>query len=482
MNYLHAILSVFRSKPCLLLQWLVLGMLALFSMGAQAQDKEWRFEIEVILFEHLDALDALQEEFGDASAAHSASAVDLITPYLLPDLSQVQGVLPLCHVAPEPSPEENYLDQVTSAVFSPEPQLQQEPFDFDGYQSEDMRLIQQAFAEYGFYEDVPDTQVADDPILTSQDELYSTGFGETDTPITTDNVETQASEGIAAFEMPTPPPVPEFLTHPLAPVQMPESLWCMYTEERFPLPVFAEEEASWYALDEVPAVLDGTEWPYETRPYLLSRSSLRLKKLVRDMRRQKKLRPLLHLGWRQEVQFGRSNAPFFRLFAGDNYADAFAADGSPLMPMPEPQEDQPPVPSEDDSAQDPLIERIRAALQNEQVTATSTARTFSQNADNVAENQPKASDLWQLGGLFKVYLQYINRVPYLHIDADMDYRAPVQQGEGDDAVTTLKTHNFKQLRRVISRQVHYFDHPLFGMVVQIRRYQRPTPPETDTAP
>jgi len=28
-------------------------------------------------------------------------------------------------------------------------------------------------------------------------------------------------------------------------------------------------------------------------------------------------------------------------------------------------------------------------------------------------------------------------------------------------------------RRVISTQLHYFDHPLFGFVVQIRRYNRP---------
>jgi len=33
-------------------------------------------------------------------------------------------------------------------------------------------------------------------------------------------------------------------------------------------------------------------------------------------------------------------------------------------------------------------------------------------------------------------------------------------------------------RRVISTQLHYFDHPLFGFIVQIRRYHRPADEET----
>ena len=37
-------------------------------------------------------------------------------------------------------------------------------------------------------------------------------------------------------------------------------------------------------------------------------------------------------------------------------------------------------------------------------------------------------------------------------------------------------------RRVISKQLHYFDHPLYGFIVQIRRYERPlqAAPQNDT--
>jgi hypothetical protein len=44
----------------------------------------------------------------------------------------------------------------------------------------------------------------------------------------------------------------------------------------------------------------------------------------------------------------------------------------------------------------------------------------------------------------------------------------------------LQSVNFNQLRRVISKQVHYFDHPLFGMIVRLNRYRWPEEEEEDT--
>jgi hypothetical protein len=88
----------------------------------------------------------------------------------------------------------------------------------------------------------------------------------------------------------------------------------------------------------------------------------------------------------------------------------------------------------------------------------------------------------------KVFLKYINRVPYLHIDSDMFYRQPVPEtylGSDENELSldeSTTAHNvtyrlasvpLAEQRRVISTQLHYFDHPLFGFVVQIRRYKRP---------
>lgn len=104
--------------------------------------------------------------------------------------------------------------------------------------------------------------------------------------------------------------------------------------------------------------------------------------------------------------------------------------------------------------------------------------------------------IWKVDGNMKVFLKYINRVPYLHIDSELFYRQPIPvEGQAaasssssissvssnEDANATpeyqLVSLPFSEQRRVISNQLHYFDHPLFGMVVQIRRYKRPTAPE-----
>jgi hypothetical protein len=39
-----------------------------------------------------------------------------------------------------------------------------------------------------------------------------------------------------------------------------------------------------------------------------------------------------------------------------------------------------------------------------------------------------------------------------------------------------KPIRFQQNRRVISGEIHYFDHPYIGMIVQIRKHKRPKPP------
>ncbi len=104
--------------------------------------------------------------------------------------------------------------------------------------------------------------------------------------------------------------------------------------------------------------------------------------------------------------------------------------------------------------------------------------------------------IWKVDGNMKVFLKYINRVPYLHIDSELFYRQPIPvEGQtatnSTSAISSISSNvsanatpeyqlvslPFSEQRRVISNQLHYFDHPLFGMVVQIRRYKRPSAPE-----
>ena len=65
----------------------------------------------------------------------------------------------------------------------------------------------------------------------------------------------------------------------------------------------------------------------------------------------------------------------------------------------------------------------------------------------------------------------------IHIDSKLFYRQPIPVDANASADTQpeyeLVAVPFHQMRRVISKQLHYFDHPLFGMVVKIRRFKTP---------
>jgi hypothetical protein len=71
---------------------------------------------------------------------------------------------------------------------------------------------------------------------------------------------------------------------------------------------------------------------------------------------------------------------------------------------------------------------------------------------------------WEIDGFFKVHLDH-----YLYINSEFSI---IDIAQGTEAENTV---SFKQNRRVISGEIHYFDHPNIGMIVQIRRFD-PTKP------
>ena len=86
---------------------------------------------------------------------------------------------------------------------------------------------------------------------------------------------------------------------------------------------------------------------------------------------------------------------------------------------------------------------------------------------------------WYLDGLFKVHL-HLNR--YLYINSEFNMIEPPNEPSilttSANADTKNNVISFKQDRRVISGEIHYFDHPYIGMVVQIRRFD-PTKPASE---
>jgi len=52
---------------------------------------------------------------------------------------------------------------------------------------------------------------------------------------------------------------------------------------------------------------------------------------------------------------------------------------------------------------------------------------------------------------------------------------------GDKKVPFLNSYPMQQLRVIRSGEIHYLDHPMFGMLIQIRKYEPPLPEETEAA-
>jgi hypothetical protein len=60
----------------------------------------------------------------------------------------------------------------------------------------------------------------------------------------------------------------------------------------------------------------------------------------------------------------------------------------------------------------------------------------------------------------------ISRGHYLHLDADLFYRKPGKSA--GEAASSLKLYRLKHKRRMKSKEIHYIDNPMFGMLVYIK--------------
>ncbi len=207
-------------------------------------------------------------------------------------------------------------------------------------------------------------------------------------------------------------------------------------------------------------------------PYILPENNNNFNDVFDKLKRSYGYRPLLHASWRQRVLFGRNQAIATRLYAGKHFQQqdtdsAITNATSSLEPIQQ-------TPTQID-----LVSLIRESL-DKPVPNIDILRDNHTETNALEENQWQPE--WQIDGWLKVYLQNVGRTPYLHIESELDYAVKEQQitaPNTDSGVTPEKytLYPFKQLRRVISKQVHYFDHPMFGLVVQIRRY---TPPVKET--
>ncbi|QBY03169.1 hypothetical protein E2K93_01745 [Thalassotalea sp. HSM 43] len=233
---------------------------------------------------------------------------------------------------------------------------------------------------------------------------------------------------------------------------------------------FSEEahlESEYY---EIPHIVTAKEDVYANVPYLLDQSSLKLSHIRKAMARSKNFRPLLHMGWRQIGEPVNQATPV-RIIAGEN-SQLIDSEGNQTV-----------------EAEKLTASQAQQLIQNHIQQAITAARSSNDTSaevrhvrDNTLEplieeaqivdvdlgidsidfgDDNKDQQVFKIDGLFRVHLDH-----YLFINAHFDVLDENDKGE------TISIP-FKQNRRVISGEVHYFDHPYMGMIVQIRRFTKP---------
>lgn len=174
---------------------------------------------------------------------------------------------------------------------------------------------------------------------------------------------------------------------------------------------------------------------------LLAPSQAQFSDMIATLNREPGHKSLLHMTWQQSMQ-PRHRATPIRLFAGDDFSERYAKDGY-------------------------LIDQQAVASDIPQFN-------FDYGLDNSATKDP----IWQIEGAINIYLNhylYVETALTLHeegskIPPKLDYT-------DDSASSTPVPYLFNiwmaQNKRVISDEIHYFDHPNMGMILQIRKMTQP---------
>ncbi|WP_285164936.1 peptidoglycan binding protein CsiV [Shewanella goraebulensis] len=186
----------------------------------------------------------------------------------------------------------------------------------------------------------------------------------------------------------------------------------------------------------------------EEGPLLLAESQSEFADIIKTVRREKDVRSLLHLTWQQDMQ-SRNRAKPIRIFAGKDFSEEY------------------------DYAGNPVAEEIE-----DEFTTFDFSSSFGSFVD-----EPQTKPVWELDGNINIYLSH-----YLFIETNLALRKPIKKQtntndyyqystEGNDETVMspfLQSIPMVQNRRVRSGEVHYFDHPNMGIIMQIRKMEQPT--------
>lgn len=254
----------------------------------------------------------------------------------------------------------------------------------------------------------------------------------------------------------------------------------------------SEPSVNDYQYTELPRFLHASTLRNEQRPHLLTRDELKLNDVYDALRKQPDVRPILHTGWRQRGYQEYSAIPV-RLYAGVRYNKQFDEQSLARIVPPWKDVTETFADVELSPASTAEVEGTESVQNNIQklLLQLSTATTSTKDDDiNVQQALPATwktnNSLWEIDGLFKIFM----RGRYLNFDANFNVRRPgvlpttirdavknsvsaehwaeLQKLDGNKQY--LYNYQFSQKRRVITTEIHYFDHPFMGIVVQARRW------------
>jgi len=457
-----------------------------FNVNAARNYENTWFEIEVILFSQIDDKSKLQEAFPESSKIKTPSAViDLLGPYLDPNISDLKNRLPVCSDHKNTS-EFNVLNNNFTLNY----------LTFDKQVFEDIENNFYIFSQtQNILEEVKQTVV----------EQNSTEQSITEENTLEPIIESNEQQDYRFTQVSLPQ---EFC-------KIPESFFFEYKKEN---PNYYYNGPT---QNNVPNVISGEEDLTTNQPYLLNEESLQLQDIVKQLKRSRNFKPLLHLGWRQ-ITKGPKEAIPLKLYAGENLIQPYN------QALANYQRTTQNVLTIQKSNQ--LIEAQTLAHQYDQNTANETVTEINdsildkerelealQNRINevllqAKEIEPELSSLlaelnsgpdelvtpvitplltdiesvtkqqliepikppqnWTIEGLLKIEVEH-----FLHITADFNVINMSLSEQATKQLTStepieLKSIRLEQNKRVRSKEIHYFDHPYMGMIVQIRRHEQ----------
>ena len=431
------------------------------AMATQTSKPERWFEVEVILFEQTSDKKTIKEEFPDQINASTLPQYkryfDLLTPYLQPDITGIKQFIPLCkkHKA-----QSTFIDSL--------PKIQT-PF----ANAINIKLNEDKLT-------IPD--IATD---------YNT------------NTSTNIHYTKRALDLQKELTSPLFSTQNICIIEQKDIAHLYVDEEQ------ADIQLNALNVQALPPKLNALGSHISNSPYLIAEESLLLSDITKRLKWSKEFKPLLHFGWRQ-VAVTRNKAIPLKLFAGKHlnyqYLQALKKHQSTHSKANFEEQTKQLNNTIQDEIEDEILEAEQKANNNAQQEQY-FAKIFNEldSVDNtninvlineleqqkledlITSNQPsssenKVSDVdtapikplqpWFLDGFFKVHLDH-----YLYITADFNVvgKTIIKNAAQGSEEPSIKLINFSQNKRAITGEIHYFDHPYVGMLVQIRRFD-PTKP------